>query len=318
MTDGWLGGYKITAEPGDIDITQITTDYNAENGIAVNPDDITLNESGDNAAVAASFYNKPDDTRETVTLKFDKEWDDFSGTLGTRPGELTFTISRQAHAQAGQDNAIPLQTVDSSLYNIAVEVEDDDDDTWHYTITGKVDGELERYAPNGMPWVYGIQEVKPSGYESASGGETWTTGDPVNGVLTAGDLTNSITQKVYYQKQWLNSDGTAVTEDYLGTKITVTFQLQVWNDTATTPQWENGDTFFQHALDSENYTKLFGSYDFTPELTGRINDGTVWNKNHALIICPGSSAMDGAAPPAELPCCGTESAGTAAVRSMSL
>lgn len=95
-------------------------------------------------------------------LKFDKEWDDFSGTLGTRPGELTFTISRQAHAQAGQDNAIPLQTVDSSLYNIAVEVEDDDDDTWHYTITGKVDGELERYAPNGMPWVYGIQEVKPS------------------------------------------------------------------------------------------------------------------------------------------------------------
>lgn len=30
VTDGWLGGYKITAEPGDIDITQITTDYNAE------------------------------------------------------------------------------------------------------------------------------------------------------------------------------------------------------------------------------------------------------------------------------------------------
>lgn len=284
VTDGWLGGYKITAEPGDIDITQITTDYNAENGIAVNPDDITLNESGDNAAVAASFYNKPDDTRETVTLKFDKEWDDFSGTLGTRPGELTFTISRQAHAQAGQDNAIPLQTVDSSLYNIAVEVEDDDDDTWHYTITGKVDGELERYAPNGMPWVYGIQEVKPSGYESASGGETWTTGDPVDGVLSAGTITNSITQMVYYRKQWLNSDSTAVTEDYLGTEITVTFQLQVWNDTAS--QWENGDTFFQHALDSENYTKLFGSYDFTPELTGRINDGTVWGKNHSFTGLP--------------------------------
>lgn len=284
VTDGWLGGYKITAEPGDIDITQITTDYNAENGIAVNPDDITLNESGDNAAVAASFYNKPDDTRETVTLKFDKEWDDFSGTLGTRPGELTFTISRQAHAQAGQDNAIPLQTVDSSLYNIAVEVEDDDDDTWHYTITGKVDGELERYAPNGMPWVYGIQEVKPSGYESASGGETWTTGDPVNGVLTAGDLTNSITQTVYYRKQWLNSDGTAVAEDYLGTEITVTFQLQVWDDTGS--KWENAETFFQNALSAEDYAKLFGSYDFTPELTGRINDDTVWNKNHALIDLP--------------------------------
>lgn len=283
VTDGWLGGYKITAEPGDIDITQITTVYDAENGIAVNPDDFTLYESGDNVAVAASFYNKPDDTRETVILEFDKVWEDFGDAFDTRPDELTLTVQRQAHTQAGQDNAIPPQTVDFKLYNIAVE-EDDDGDTWHYTITGKVDGELERYAPNGMPWIYRIVEEEPSGYESASGGETWTTGDPVNGILTAGDLTNSITQTVYYRKQWLNSDSTAVTEDYLGTEITVTFQLQVWNDTAS--RWENADTFFQHALDSENYTKLFGSYDFTPELTGWISDGTVWGKKHALINLP--------------------------------
>ncbi len=282
VTDGWLGGYKITAEPGDIDITQITTDYNAENGIAVNPDDITLNESGDNAAVAATFYNKLDEDPETITLKFDKEWDDFSNAFGTRPGELTFTISRYARPQAGQWNGIPLQKVNSDLYDIAVSK---NDDTWTYTITGKVDGELERYAPNGMPWVYEIAEAVPDGYtNNATGNATWTTGDPVDGVLTAGDLTNSITQTVYYRKQWLNSDSTAVTEDYLGTEITVTFQLQVWDD--TTSRWKNADTFFQHALDSENYTKLFGSYDFTPELTGRINDGTVWGKNHTLINLP--------------------------------
>lgn len=285
VTDGWLGGYEITVAAGNADSTDvINTVYDAENGIAVNPDDITLYESGDDVAVAASFYNKPDDIRETVTLEFDKVWNDFGDAFGTRPDALTLTVLRQAHAQEGQDNAILPQTVDSSLYNIAVEVEDDDDDTWHYTITGKVDGELERYAPNGMPWIYQIKETIPSGYTSASGGETWTTGDPVDGVLTAGDLTNSITQMVYYQKQWLNSDGTAVTEDYLGAEITVTFQLQVWNDQYHL--WENGDTFFQHALDSENYTNPFGSYDFTPELTGRINDGTVWNKNHALINLP--------------------------------
>ena len=285
VTDGWLGGYEITAAAGNADSTDVIgTVYDAENGIAVNPDDITLYESGDDVAVAASFYNKPDDNRETVTLEFDKVWDDFGDAFGTRPDELTLTVLRQAHSQEGQDNEIlPPQTVDPSLYTISM-TKDPDGNTWHYTIIGKADGELERYAPNGMPWVYGIQEVKPSGYESASGGETWTTGDPVDGVLTAGDLTNSITQTVYYQKQWLNSDSTAVTEDYLGTKITVTFQLQVWNDTAS--QWENADTFFQHALDSENYTKLFGSYDFTPELTGRINDSTVWGKNHALINLP--------------------------------
>lgn len=285
VTEDWLGGYEITVAAGNADSTDVIgTVYDAENGIAVNPDDITLYESGDDVAVAASFYNKPDDTRETVTLEFDKVWDDFGDAFGTRPDELTLTVLRQAHSQEGQDNAIlPPQTVDPSLYTISM-TKDPDGNTWHYTITGKADGELERYAPNGMPWIYRIVEEEPSGYESASGGETWTTGDPVDGVLTAGKLTNSITQKVYYRKQWLNSDSTAVTEDYLGTDLTVKFQLQVWNGTAS--QWENGDTFFQHALDSENYTKLFGSYDFTPELTGRINDDTVWGKNHALINLP--------------------------------
>lgn len=291
VTDGWLGGYEITAVAGNADSTDvIDTIYKAE-GILAADDAITLNKdegrggTADNVAVAASFYNKPDDIRETVTLEFDKVWNDFGDAFGTRPDALTLTVLRQAHAQEGQDNAILPQTVDSSLYNIAVEVEDDDDDTWHYTITGKVDGELERYAPNGMPWIYQIKETIPSGYTSASGGETWTTGDPVDGVLTAGDLTNSITQMVYYQKQWLNSDGTAVTEDYLGAEITVTFQLQVRYDTAS--QWENGDTFFQNTLSAADYVKLFGSDDFfTPEHTGRINDGTVWGKNHSFTGLP--------------------------------
>ena len=288
VTDGWLGGYAITAVAGNADSTDvIDTIYKAE-GILAADDAITLNKdegrggTADNVAVAASFYNKPDDTRETVTLEFDKVWDDFGNAFRTRPDELTLTVLRQAHSQEGQDNAIlPPTEVPDTAYEIQVQK---DGNTWHYTITGKADGELERYAPNGMPWVYGIQEVKPSGYESASGGETWTTGDPdENGVLTAGDLTNSITQKVYYQKQWLNSDGTAVTEDYLGTEITVTFQLQVWDD--TTSRWKNADTFFRNAF-PDKYDDIFGSYDFTPELTGRINDSTVWGRNHPFGSLP--------------------------------
>lgn len=288
VTDGWLGGYEITVLNGDASDTSLIVDlYDEENGVLVDGANITLNEdegrggTAADVAVAASFYNKPDDTRETVTLEFDKVWNDFGDAFRTRPDELTLTVWRRANSQEGQENEIPLTEVPDTAYEIQVQK---DGNTWHYTITGKADGELERYAPNGMPWIYRIVEEEPSGYESASGGETWTTGDPVNGVLTAGDLTNSITQTVYYRKQWLNSDSTAVTEDYLGTEITVTFQLQVWND--TTSQWENGDTFFQHALDSENYTNPFGSYDFTPELTGRINDSTVWGKNHALINLP--------------------------------
>lgn len=289
VTDGWLGGYEITVAAGNADSTDvINTVYTAE-GILVGKEgaaDLTLNKdegrggTADDVAVAASFYNKPDDTRETVTLEFDKVWNDFGDAFRTRPDELTLTVWRRANSQEGQENEIPLTEVPDTAYEIQVQK---DGNTWHYTITGKADGELERYAPNGMPWIYRIVEEEPSGYESASGGETWTTGDPVNGVLTAGDLTNSITQTVYYRKQWLNSDSTAVTEDYLGTEITVTFQLQVWND--TTSQWENADTFFQNAF-PDKYDDIFDGYDFTPELTGRINDSTVWGKNHALINLP--------------------------------
>ena len=288
VTDGWLGGYKITVAAGNADSTDvIDTVYDAENGIAVNPDDITLYESGNDVAVAASFYNKPDDTRETVTLEFDKVWNDFGNAFRTRPAELTLTVLRQAHAQEGQENEIPLTEVPDTAYEIQVQ---EDGNTWHYTITGAAAGELERYAPNGMPWVYEIAEAVPDGYtNNATGNATWTTGDPVDGILTAGDLTNSITQTVYYQKQWLNSDGSTIDKDdkdYLGTEITVKFQLQVWNETDS--RWQNAEDYFIAALGADQYENLFGNgkYNFAPTLTGRINDSTVWGRNHPFGSLP--------------------------------
>lgn len=90
VTDGWLGGYEITAVAGNADSTDvIDTIYTAE-GILAAEDAITLNKdegrggTADDVAVAASFYNKPDDTRETVTLEFDKVWNDFGNAFGTR------------------------------------------------------------------------------------------------------------------------------------------------------------------------------------------------------------------------------------------
>ena len=290
VTDGWLGGYEITAVAGNADSTDvIDTVYTAE-GILAAEDAITLNKdegrggTADDVAVAASFYNKPDDIRETVTLEFDKVWDDFGDAFRTRPDGLTLTVRRRANSQADQENKIPLTEVPDTAYEIQVQK---DGDTWHYTITGKADGELERYAPNGMPWVYEIAEAVPDGYtNNATGNATWTIGDPVDGVLTAGKLTNSITQKVYYRKQWLNSDSTAVTEDYLGTDLTVKFQLQVWNKTNS--GWQNAEDYFIAALGADQYENLFGNgkYNFAPTLTGRINDSTVWGRNHPFGSLP--------------------------------
>ena len=84
--------------------------------------------------MAASFYNKPDNTRETVTLEFDKVWDDFGDAFGTRPDELTLTVWCRANSQADQENEIPLTEVPDTAYEIQVQK---DGNTWHYAITGK-------------------------------------------------------------------------------------------------------------------------------------------------------------------------------------
>ncbi len=143
VTDGWLGGYEITVAAGNADSTDvINTVYTAE-GILVGKEgaaDLTLNKdegrggTADDVAVAASFYNKPDDTRETVTLEFDKVWNDFGDAFRTRPDELTLTVWRRANSQEGQENEIPLTEVPDTAYEIQVQK---DGNTWHYTITGK-------------------------------------------------------------------------------------------------------------------------------------------------------------------------------------
>ena len=292
VTEDWLGGYEITVLNGDASDTSLIVDlYDEENGVLVDGANITLNEdegrggTAANVAVVSSFYNKPDDHRETVKLQFNKKWKDFSDAFNTRPDSLTLTVSRYARPQAGQWNGIPRQEVNSDLYDIDVIK---NDDTWTYTITGKEDGELERYAPNGMPWIYLIKEAEPEGYtNTATNDATWATGKPENGVLYADDMTNSITQQVYYQKQWLGSDGKTVTEDYLGTDLTVKFQLQVWND-ETDSGWQNAEDYFTAALGADQYENLFGNgkYNFAPTLTGRINDSTVWGRNNSFGSLP--------------------------------
>ena len=115
-------------------------------------------ETGDNVKVAATFINAPQTGQETVTLIGDKLWDDYGDEFGLRPADIELTVSRYAESQTGQSNPVEEETVSEEKYEVTW-VKDLDSDKWTYTIKGTAEsGELERYAPNGMPWKYVITE----------------------------------------------------------------------------------------------------------------------------------------------------------------
>ena len=228
--------------------------------------------TADSVEVSATFGDRYI-TGAEITLQLTKTWEDQNNALGLRPSVDGFkkmlTVSRYAKPQPGQNNGIgtadqPI-VLDQDEYNIAIA---ENGDKYTITIEGTDGNPLEQYAPNGMPWIYVVEEKltdtaasylpvgKTSLEESAdeavsSGGET---------VLDLGELKNTLTTSQSFQKQWKNHDGGSITEDYLGLgDITITGQLWVrekggimqpasdyftggvWEKWFTGTYWEAGD-----------------------------------------------------------------------------
>ena len=200
-------------------------------------------EPGKGIPVSATFGDRyPED--ETITLKVTKEWIDNNDALQLRPDDQEFinslSVWRKAEGQGGTGGAgaIPEEEITEKVTITPDEVSQDDNH-YTYTIKGKDVEGLEKIAPNGMPWIYVVEEKltdtaasylpvgKTSLEESAdeavsSGGET---------VLDLGELKNTLTTSQSFQKQWQNHDGGSITEDYLGLgdiTITITITGQLW------------------------------------------------------------------------------------------
>ncbi len=237
-------------------------------------------ETADNVEVAATFINAPQTGQETVTLIGDKLWDDYGDEFGLRPADIELTVSRYAESQTGQSNPVEEETVSEEKYEVTW-VKDLDSDKWTYTIKGTAEsGELERYAPNGMPWKYVITEKlsDDSDYHSSpSSGrveqKNTDTGDQGT-TITMNPLTNSITTSVPYSKTWVDREGNIITGDYLNLgRLNVGFKLQVKVEDG---QWTDAEQYFSDNLAENTYNKLFGSYSFTNTLSGLLGDTSVW------------------------------------------
>ncbi len=226
----------------------------------------------------ATFINKRE--ADSVKLQGTKVWDDWNNELGLRPDNaddlpITLVVSRRADAQEGQGNAIDWQKLaEGTDYTVIWDTNPTDKkDTWTYTITGVDNTELERYAPNGMPWIYQVTEtIDPSYdyYNASTRTVTFGTEPDDKGFLTvnsAAAITNSLKTSVTFQKQWVDEDNKEISTDYFG-DVKVDFKLQVSTDET---KWNDIPDFFTNTKPVEGEPaeggKVYVSQDKVWDLT---------------------------------------------------
>lgn len=112
--------------------------------------------------------------KETATLKGMKVWDDRGNEEHLRPdiGNIELTLKRSTISEPGQHNAVeysdPLTLLPKNQAGNGPYIEwtlstKDGKEVWEYTIYN-----LERYAPNGLPYTYTLSEKKVDGYKKSA------------------------------------------------------------------------------------------------------------------------------------------------------
>lgn len=288
-SENFLYGYDTYAELGDLKFDDEklsggenkTTVSGLEPVVATeseNPE-ATLDTQSDEPEKSWATFKNVSTQKTFIQLEGSKEWDDYNDQFGIRPSQEAFkeilTVTRTAKQQGTEGNQITetlIQngvSVDPNKYSIEFE-----EGTWNYTITSTDNDEFEVYAPNGMPWTYkvtenldaledltGIYKGDPS---SVSIDATTIKGD--TGEL--GALKNSTSTSVNFEKKWKDSDGNAITEDYLGRELSVTFQLQVRE--TENGEWTNADAYFDGK-------ELPEEVEFTKIIEGTLNPSATWS-----------------------------------------
>ena len=254
VKDGFLEGYDTWAAEGDVALDALKEDGNRKESVGgLTPKQAA---SGQTAEPAATFLNARQ-TEETVELTFLKKWVDYGNALETRPTELTVKLYRKANSQPDQDNAIGEEELPQGSY--ALSESDKDGDIWTYTVTGANGTGLEKFAPNGMPWIYIVKEEVPGNYTGnpSSVQEPADSAADDDGKVNLGQLVNSIQTDVPFSKEWAQQgeDGKTepITEDYLGFEIAVTFELQVREKNDQNGAWKRAEEFFKDKEILQNY-----------------------------------------------------------------
>ena len=232
-------------------------------------------ESETTQIAAATFYNERGEPG-AIQLTGIKRWNDFGNALVLRPDKIEIKLSRYANPQPGEGNRIPSEPLTEGK-DYTITWKDNDDDTWTYTITGVDDKGLEKNAPNGMPWIYTVEEVlgENSAYQSmpervyiySNSAQEGAEGDlPV--ASASQELVNSLKTSESFSKTWKNEAGELIAEDHLGMDIAVTFVLQVSENGGK--NWEDAETYFAEYT-GDGSDDLWTEYEFARTISGPVN-----------------------------------------------
>ena len=286
---GYLGGYLTYAADGDVEVSAFTGEETSTEIDNLAPEKVTT--EGDEATatkdlkVQATFYNVWEDDQDTVTLSGTKAWQDYGDAMGTRPDVTTGT------ALSSNDplGLVVTRTAGNSTEKLTLGTDykvtytKKDDNTWSFEIKGNKDGELEKYATQGVAWTYTVTETLDgnedmSGYQKASG--AWSAKadkEPgEDGSIALGNLTNSLYTNVNFDKVWKGQDDKEITSKYIDFDVDVTFQLQVkaGKDTA----WVDAGKYFSETVSdaSDDIAAIVTGGDtgapYTATKTGKVHD----------------------------------------------
>lgn len=316
--DDFLYGYTTVAGQGNLEVDD--TGYSEESTISVGDlepvevdqpatdeseaqDESDTQPAGIPSTAYATFKNTY--AQKEITLEGTKIWDDYGDAFGMRPENLTITVTRSAASQPGQNNAIAEETLVKDDDYVLTWDKPEQSDTWKYTITGTDGKKLDAYAPNGMPWTYKVTETltgeRAEFYRKDPGSVSVNVDSDGNketeNVLEFKPLKNSMTAGVTFEKKWKDKAGNAITDDYLGRELSVTFKAQVREKgEGASPTWQDAEKFFAENMDPEDYQNVFpdnedeSSY-FEKTLTGKLTETDKWKGNFANL--PGFIKKDG-------------------------
>ena len=295
VKDGFLEGYDTWAAEGPVEPEAIKGQADAKGTEEISGLTPTLVKDGAEPTeipVSATFLNARQ-KQETISLRGEKRWEDYGDALDTRPEDIKITLSRRANSQPGQNNPVPEETLPTSAYKIEWTKEAAKKiNTWVYRIQGTNGTELEKYAPNGMPWIYIVTENPIGGYTTtpASGKvEKSAATAAADGVVTMPELVNSIQTDVPFSKNWVQQDNDPITEDYLGFKIAVTFELQVRSEKERV--WRDADEFFAAYIGNEPDDIFAAGTMFDQEIRCSITEQESGSFENLPVISPADPSV---------------------------
>lgn len=208
------------------------------------------------------------DKKGLVQLSGDKVWNDFNDYESLRPdiNQFEVTLRRHTKNEYGQQNAVDLEEVPLvRKENIDISctvpyiVWTQEDSIWKYTIYN-----LERYAPNGMSYIYILSENQVSGYKKAPDIQKALSNDNSENVQMT-QMTNQFDGSYTVRKNWMDGyNKYNLRPKNITIKLQRSIDGQNWNDMKWVTAMEgklpceleeNGVKIVSVKLDSDNVIK---------------------------------------------------------------